>query len=63
MTDKEYHFGDDTVRVMRMSASVLKAILIKGDKVNLDAAGYGGTELEAIADLNQALIKAAEDER
>ena len=64
MEQKQYHFdGGETVRVIKMSASVFKAIMIAGDKVDLDAAGYGSTEMEAIADLNAALIKAEEDER
>lgn len=55
---KRYTFGNDVVVVTRMSASILKAILVEGDKVDLDAAGYGSTVLEAIADLNEALRKA-----
>jgi hypothetical protein len=55
---KRYTLGDDVVAVARLSVSVLKAFLVEGDKVDVDAAGYGSTVLEAIADLNEALRKA-----
>jgi len=62
MTDrsiKDYSFGDDIVAVATMiEGKSYKAYLVKGDKVDVDAAGYGSTVLEAIANLTEALRKA-----
>ena len=56
---KRYSFGDDVVAVVTIiEGKSFKAYLVEGDKVDVDAAGYGSTVLEAIADLTAALRKA-----
>jgi hypothetical protein len=48
-------FDDCTVVVNDMEDGRWKAYVSSGDHADLDVAGYGDTQLSAIADLNRAI--------
>lgn len=48
-------FDDCVVHTVEIEAKRWKAYVVSGDHVELDVAGYGDTQLSAIADLNRAI--------